>query len=572
MHKRLSCIIIYLCLLFTISCCRKGDEGLYSRLLQWDGLLQGQPEAIRDSLATLYPEELSQDNRAYYGLLKTIADDKTYMDFTSDSLINSVESYYRKHAHGSNHHIRSLIYQGIVRSRKGITDSTVYQPLKGALHILYKQKDPDPTLLYFTHYFMGDIHKKNGNKDIARQYFQKALISAKLKKDRSHIFDSYLSLFWNSLAVTDDLSGSKSYLDTLQLYVDNNIEKEYFLLNAESMYADLTQNYEEAIEKEKKKLDIYPFVRIKGDEFRIYYALSDIFSRLNKPNSAFFYARQAIAHIEDPAYWQNYLLYDHAADIAAGMDNYRLADDYRRQALSAYDQSVEKRLDTRIRELEIRYDLAESENKALKAEARNRLILATGGFVLLLVGILTLYFAKQRSIVLLQREKLAAEKERTEAEKRRSDAEAQLLRQQAENQQELLSHYVSFLEIYASQLNQTRILSKKIYSKDVKLGEEFDLMLKRGRQRFHKLIETMFTPGDMKELFGIGEAEGVLTKSDRLMLSMLATGAANKQIAALLSTSTNNLKSKKWYLKKKIAAHATADNGFEQLLEILGRR
>ena len=254
------------------------------------------------------------------------------------------------------------------------------------------------------------------------------------------------------------------------------------------------------------------------------------------------------------------------------MDNYRLADDYRRQALSAYDQSVEKRLDTRIRELEIRYDLAESENKALKAEARNRLILATGGFVLLLVGILTLYFAKQRSIVLLQREKLAAEKERTEAEKRRSDAEAQLLRQQAENQQELLSHYVSFLEIYASQLNQTRILSKKIYSKDVKLGEEFDLMLKRGRQRFHKLIETMFTPGDMKELFGIGEAEGVLTKSDRLMLSMLATGVANKQIAALLSTSTNNLKSKKWYLKKKIAAHATADNGFEQLLEILGRR
>ncbi|SFL31011.1 Tetratricopeptide repeat-containing protein [Porphyromonadaceae bacterium KH3CP3RA] len=572
MHERLSCIIIYLCLLFTISCCRKGDERLYSCLLQWDGLLQGQPEAIRDSLATLHPEELSQDNWAYYGLLKTIADDKTYVDFTSDSLINSVESYYRKHAHGSNHHIRSLIYQGIVRSRKGITDSTMYQPLKEALRILYKQKDPDPTLLYLTHYFMGDIHKKNGNKDIAQQYFQKALISAKLKKDRSHIFDAYLSLFWNSLAVTDDLSGSKFYLDTLQLYVDNNIEKEYFLLNAESMYADLTQNYEEAIEKEKKKLDIYPSVRIKGDEFRIYYALSDIFSRLNKPDSAFFYARQAIAHIEDPAYLQNYLLYNHAADIAVGMDNYRLADDYRRQALSAYDQSVEKRLDTRIRELEIRYDLAESENKALKAEAQNRLMLAIGGFVLLLAGILTLYFAKQRSIVLLQREKLAAEKEHTEAEKRRSDAEAQLLRQQAKTQQELLSHYVSFLEIYASQLNQTRILSKKIHSRDVKLGEEFDLMLKRGRQRFHKLAETMLTPGDMTELFGIGETEGVLTENDRLMLSMLAAGAANKQIAALLSTSTNNLKSKKWYLKKKIAAHATADNGFEQLLEILGRR
>ncbi|WP_298645827.1 hypothetical protein [uncultured Proteiniphilum sp.] len=562
--------MICLCLLSTVSCSRKRGEGLYNRLLQWDALLQERPEAIRDSLTTLRAEEMLLSNRAYYGLLKTIADDKTYADFTSDSLINSVGSYYRRTAHGSNHHTRALLYQGIVRSRLGIMDSTVYQPLKEALRLLYGQKDPDLTSLYFTNYFMGDIHKKNANKDIAKQYFQKALMCAKLKNDSSHIFDAYLSLFWNSLAVTDDLSGSKSYLDTLQLYVDNNIEKEYFLLNAESIYADLTQNYEEAIEKEKKKLDIYPSVRIKGDEFRIYYALSDIFSRLNRPDSAFYYVRQAIAHIEDSTYWQNYLLYDHAADIAAGMNDYRLADDYRRQALSAYDQSVEKRLDTRIRELENRYDLAESENKALKAEARNRLMLAIGGFVLLLAGILTLYFAKQRSIVLLQGEKLAAEKERTEAEKRRLDAEAQLLRQQTEAQQELLSHYVSFLEIYGSQLNQTRILSKKIHSKDMKLGEEFDLMLKEGGQRFHKLAETMVTSEDMTKLFGISESDGILTESDRLLLSMLAAGTGNEQIAALLNTSTNNLKSKKWYLKKKISAHATADNGFERLLKILG--
>lgn len=571
MPGRLNCIILCLCLLSTVSCSRERDEGLYSRLLRWDALLQEQPEAIRDSLVTLRPGELSQPNRAYYGLLKTITDDKAYVDFTSDSFINSVESYYRKQAFGSNHHIRALTYQGIVRLRMGVTDSTVYQPLKEALRILCAQDDPDLTSLYFANYFMGDIHEKNGNKDIARQYFQKALIYAQQSDDRPHVFDVYLSLFWNSLAVTDDLPGSKSYLDTLQLYVDHNIEKEYFLLNAESIYADLTQNYEEAIEKEKKKLDIYPSVPVKGDEFRIYYALSDIFSRLNKPDSAFYYVRQAIAHIEDSTYRLNYLLYDHAADIAAGMNDFQLADDYRRQALSAYDQSVEKRLDTRIRELENRYDLAESENKALKAEARNRLMLAMGAFVLLLAVIPTLYFARQRSIVLLQGEKLAAEKDRTEAEKRRSDAEAQLLRQQAENQQELLSHYVSFLEIYGSQLDQTRLLSKKVHSKDVKLGEEFDLMLKEGRQRFHKLAETMLTPEDMTELFGISKSDGILTQSDRLLLSMLAAGAGNEQIAALLNTSTKNLKSKKWYLKKKIATNVTADNGFERLLKLFDK-
>lgn len=569
MNRKISCVIIYLCLLFTVSCSLKRDEGLYTLLLQWDALLQEQPEAIRDSLSTLRPEELSQANRAYYGLLKTIAGDKTCTDFTSDSLISTVESYYRKNAYKSNLHARALIYQGIVRSRMGVTDSTVYQPLKEALLILDGQKDTDLSLLYLSNYFMGDIHKNSVNKDIAEQYFQNALMYAYGENDRSHIFDAYLSLFWNSLTVADDFSLSKSYLDSLFLYsVDNNIEKEYFLLNAESIYADLTGNYEEAIEKEKKKLKIYPFIQIKGERFRIYYALSDIFSRLNKIDSAFYYGQQAIYHIEDSTYWQNYLLYDHAADLAIGMNDYRLADYYRRQALSAYDRSVEKRLDTRIRELENRYDLAESENKALKAEARIRYMLAIGAFILLLVGILMLYFVKQRSIALLQREKLSAEKDRVEAEKKRIAAEAQLLRQETEAQQALLSHYVSFLEIYGSQLNKTRILSKKIYSKDVKLGEEFDLMLKDGRHKFNKLTKTILTSEDMTHLFGIIELDGMLTESDRLMLSMMSVGASNEQIAALLNTSTNSLKSKKWYLKKKITAHVTDDNGFERLLKI----
>lgn len=568
MSKKISYIIICLYLLFIYSCYRKNDEEVYRKLLQWDYLLQESPLAISDSLDNLPIEGLSYYNRAYYGLLKTIIEDKNYVVFTSDSLINTVESYYRKNAFKSNLHTRALIYQAIVKSRMGITDSTVYQPLKEALLILDGQKDSDLTLLYFANYFMGVIHKNNVNKDIAGQYFQNALKYASLENNTTHIFDAYLSLFWNSLNEVDDLLISKSYLDSLYLFVDNNIEKEYFLLNAESIYADLTENYEVAIEKEKQKLKIYPFVPIKGEEFRIYYALSDIFNRLNKLDSAFYYGQQSINHIEDSTYWQNYLLYDHAADLAVKMNNYQLADYYRRQALSAYDSSVEKRLDTRIRELENRYDLAESENKALKAEVRIRYMLAIGAFILLLVGILILYFVKQRSITLLQKQKLSAEKDRIDSEKRRLVAEAQILRHETETQQALLTHYVSFLEIYGSQMNQTRILSKKIHSKDVKLGEKFDLMLKEGRQRFNNLTKIMLASEDMTHLFGIIESDCVLTESDRLMLYMMSVGASNEQIASLLNTSTNSLKSKKWYLKKKITAHVTVDNGFERLLEL----
>lgn len=78
----------------------------------------------------------------------------------------------------------------------GVADSTAYQPLKEALCILHGQKDSDLALLYFASYFMGDIHEKNGNRDIARQYFQKALMCAKQRDDMPHVFDAYLSLFY----------------------------------------------------------------------------------------------------------------------------------------------------------------------------------------------------------------------------------------------------------------------------------------------------------------------------------------------------------------------------------------
>ena len=543
------------------SCTRVKSEDIYSRLEEWDAQLTEHPLAVADSLSTLYPGELSRANQIYYGLLKTIVDDKTYTCFVSDSLINRVESYYRQHQYGSNNHIRALTYQGIVRLRIGITDSTMYQPLKEALRILQSQNNPDLTSLYYANYFMGNIHEENDDDDVATRYFRQALIYAKRKNNPRHLFHIYLAM-WRIQMRKNDYIESKSYLDTLVLYSDTP-EEQFYVLNAQAIYLDSQQEYRLALEKEKEQLLLAPQLEQDVEYFRIYYSLSDRYYSLNLLDSALYYARRAITHIEDSTYQLNYLLYDHAADIAAGMKDFRLADDYRRQALSAYHRSVEKRLNTSIRELENRYDRTESENKALKAKVHSRRLLTVGSIMLLSIGTLTLYFAKQRTIVLLQREKLVAEKERVEAE-------ARLLRQQTETQQQLLSHYVSFLKIYGSQLNQTRILSKKIYSKDMKLGEEFDHMLKEGRRRFNELAETMLTAEDMTKLFGIGESEGILNKSDRLLLSMLAVDTGNEQIAALLNTSTHNLKSKKWYLKKKIAAHATANNGFEQLLKILG--
>ena len=106
------------------ACNRERNEAMLLHLQQLDTVLDDNPEAIKDSLLQINPADLSQSNKAYYNLLKTIADDKTYFNFTNDTLINDVEKQLHRHQKGSELHIRSLIYQGIVRYRMGITDSS----------------------------------------------------------------------------------------------------------------------------------------------------------------------------------------------------------------------------------------------------------------------------------------------------------------------------------------------------------------------------------------------------------------------------------------------------------------
>src|SRR5690606_7808636 len=113
--------------------------------------------------------------KAYYDLLKVISDDKTYVNFTNDSLINSVSDYYRSHEPRERNFIRSLAYQGIVRTRMGVKDSTVYEPLREADQLIQASFVPDPSLGYLINYFLGNIHYNNRNYDSAESYFLRTL-------------------------------------------------------------------------------------------------------------------------------------------------------------------------------------------------------------------------------------------------------------------------------------------------------------------------------------------------------------------------------------------------------------
>lgn len=548
------------------SCNSVHDQSDALRLERWDALCDSFPEAIADSLKTMNPSRLSSRNRVWHGLLTTITHDKTHSPFTSDSLINSVEEYYRKHGLESRDHIRSLIYQGIVRVRMGVTDSTVYEPLKEALTILQSKNNPDPNLLYFANFYMGHIHRENDNDDSAFHYFQQALMSAKQYNNKSHQFDTYLKLCWMRLSERE-YDNARLYLDTLVTYAQTPEDK-YYLLNAEAVYFDRMGDYLEALKKEKEKLQMSHHLKQKPEQYRIFYSLSDRYFNLNNLDSALFYAREAIAHIQDSTNRLNYLLYRKAADIAAKKNDFRLADNYRTQALKAYQASITERLDTQIRELEKRYDLSEAEYRALKATTQFRFILILSICGVLFTAGLILYISKQLTITRLQKEKFTEHIHCVEVEKQQAKAEYQLSRERAQNQQQLLSLYNSFLKLHAEQQEMMRQNINRIRSKDSKLGDIYAGLLKSGQLQLNRFIKELFTVEDMRRLFDIHDEANSLNESDRLYLFMLANKVDNEQIAALFNTTVKNLKGKKAYLKKKISSYATPTNRFQNLLEL----
>jgi hypothetical protein len=147
--------VAFIAIVLFIACNGRENNEIRKMLARWDTLLEKEPSAISDSLNRIDPGTLSRENRAYYSLLKTIADDKTYYEFKSDSLISKAVDFYHLHEPYGNNYIRALTYQGIVRTRMGITDSTVYEPLKKAENIYHANNNPDLSIGYILHYFLG---------------------------------------------------------------------------------------------------------------------------------------------------------------------------------------------------------------------------------------------------------------------------------------------------------------------------------------------------------------------------------------------------------------------------------
>ena len=518
---------------------------MLQRLITYDAIIDVHPSVVRDSLQLIDYHDLSRSNRAYYGLLKVISDDKTYVNFTSDSLVNAVSEYYRQHDPKNRNYIRSLAYQGIVRTRMGVKDSTVFEPLKEANRLLSSLYPPDPSLGYLVNYFLGNIHYNNRNYSNAYDYFQQTLYYARRENDSTHVFDTYLALYWNEMQQKDFKKG-KLYLDSLSNFFHILPEKDYFILNAQSIYYDIIDEPEKALDREKEKLGLYNAQEEILDVSRVYFNISDRYVGFGQLDSAMYYAQKAIELIEDSTYRQNHLYFQNVANIAEKQSDFELANSFRKKAAEFYKNSVTERLNTQIAELEKKYDLTEAENATLRARQQSFRIIIGALLLMIVLVIVTMYAWRARKI---SRMKL----QQAELTLQQQQLQANILKEEAGKRKWLLQLYSYISDKLTSLHGEVESLSQRYISSHPKVYKELEKIVKNTDAELRDITKMLATDDETFYAYThLTDKEGFFNANEKILLMLLACDADNRQLATFMNTTLESIRVRKSQLKKKM--------------------
>ncbi|NDP22411.1 MAG: hypothetical protein GZ091_15205 [Paludibacter sp.] len=269
------------------------------------------------------------------------------------------------------------------------------------------------------------------------------------------------------------------------------------------------------------------------------------------------YAQLSIEAIQDTNSHLNYLYYEGFASAAEKSKSWKLSSSGYKKAYELLNHSLETNLDTKILELEKKYDLTLAENKVLQFKNHKIILIAVVLLMFLIVVVLSQHMIKQKQIKTLGDERNKV----LENEKKLLYEKQQLLTNENKNKkQELIKkqmiltffHQISKQNLdiknFLFKLKTSKYISdnKNLYNKVLEEYENYN-------QKTNISETAIFTDDILIKLTGI-KAEDIakLNKSDKVLLILLALNAGNKEIALLLNTSADSVRNRKLKLKKKI--------------------
>lgn len=397
LHKKVSLVLrIIVCalILMIIGCTNKESTSIM--LYEADALLQAEPAAALDTLRLIDPALLKGHDKAYYGLLYTIAMHKNGIPFTSDSIIALSREWYEIHDSDFHGLARSLFYHGLVKSRLSSQDTAGYQLMRKSVNLLEEKKVQDDRLKALAYAYLARANDSFiNNLQEAANYYEKAIeIENRLGNTRNLIIDQgsllvclvEMNKHAEAVLLKKMLDSTMASSPELKLENPNNAKAIYFFYSAKNLDSALfyckqwNPNPNDIAAKENM--------------------IANIYAEQGHMDSAIVYKKASYEHRrpEDTASYHIY--FKNISDYYGDLGQTDSSAFYARLAYGALHDSFERRTEKRVLELEKQYDLTAKDAALEKARnQRNFLTLIAIVFILLSAGSIGVLYARHRKLV-----------------------------------------------------------------------------------------------------------------------------------------------------------------------------
>lgn len=526
--------------IYLLSCSNESNI-VYERekLTALDSILSSKPKEAFDSLNTINKSQLSTVDEAYFNLLLTIAMDKNDFVFINDSLIHKSVEWYNSSKDYYNLY-RSTTYWGIVRYAINKKDTLSFSLFKKAEGLFLKNKFEKDYLIGMIYNYLGKINKADLNFSEADYYITKSVEFNRITGNTFNYIISLVDLTWVQLNLKNFIKGLECInildkVDSIPQYMRSNV------YNVKSAYFASTGNYKQAVIYAIKNIEESVDLKSRDNQ---YYALSAYYVNLNQLDSAVYYAEKSIEVSSDTIASSNYNLYKHLADVYKLKKEYEKAADTYFKAYQYHQQYVSEISTKKILELEKRYNIETKDFQLNLANQRNYMLtfLIAGVSVIFLLLVALLWFrvkiTRKEYYIIKQREEISAGK--TEAKHRKQKVINDFLKIS-------LSLHPEFTENYLKVVNNKYNLSPELYKEFQKINKNFN---SEYRKNINVIIEN-----ELNDLLDFipPEVNECLSSNEKVILFLTNEGYTTAQIAELLNTTTNSIRTSRMRLISKIS-------------------
>lgn len=405
MAKRLKSRLNLLLLLCLIACSERSDVA--SLLSEAEMHMNERPDRVLCLLDSIkHLDGLSREEHALWCLLYTQAEDKNYVEHTSDSIINVAVEYFREK---NDLHRKAQAYycQGRVLSEMDASAEALEAYLN-AQTFVQQTSDYDLNARICNH--LGSLYWENRNDSASLVCYEDAHKIYTQWLDTVGMINTLRNMAMSRLSLGQLDSAYIQLQLALKLAEEGNInsQKAYIYSSLENFYEE-QGDYEKALAYNKESLK-YP--REDKSFSSRYYSIGVLYKKMQMPDSAFFYAEKALAspnlYVECSA---NHLL----CDLSVESQSYEKACLYSNRYLLLRDSIEDLYQPQKLAKIEALYNKERLINKQNQEKEKARNIRDFLFACILIIGVVS-YLVYNR-----EREKRKEQQKKAEESQKKYD-------------------------------------------------------------------------------------------------------------------------------------------------------